>query len=112
MTPTAGLRRVLMTADTVGGVWAYSLELATGLAAAGVDVTLATLGEEPSPAQRRDAASIPSLSLRTSTFKLEWMPDPWEDVRASGTWLRRLEREVRPDVVHLNGFAHGAVEWS
>ena len=29
-------RRVLMTADTVGGVWTYAIELARGLAERGV----------------------------------------------------------------------------
>ena len=35
--------RVLMTADTVGGVWTYALELAGALAPLGVDITLATM---------------------------------------------------------------------
>jgi glycogen(starch) synthase len=104
--------RVLMTADTVGGVWIYALELARALGTAGVEVILATLGKEPSVAQRWEAAAIPTLSIRTSTFKLEWMDEPWEDVHRSGVWLQSLERELRPDIVHLNGFCHGAFEWS
>ena len=37
-------RKVLMTADTVGGVWTYAVELARGLADRGVEVALATMG--------------------------------------------------------------------
>ena len=33
-----------MTADTIGGVWQYAVDLARGLGEYGVDVTLATLG--------------------------------------------------------------------
>jgi glycogen(starch) synthase len=105
-------RRVLMTADTVGGVWEYSLDLSRALAAAGVSVTLATMGGEPSPRQRRAADTIPSLTLRTSTWKLEWMAEPWDDVDASGGWLLELDGAIRPDVIHLNGFCHGALPWS
>ena len=47
--------RVLMTADTIGGVWQYAVDLARGLGEYGVDVTLATLGGEPSAAQRSEA---------------------------------------------------------
>ena len=105
-------RGVLMTADTVGGVWEYSLDLSRALARAGVNVTLATLGREPSPAQRSDAERIPSLTLRTSTFKLEWMPDAWDDVRESGRWLLDVQDAVRADIIHLNGFCHGLLPWA
>ncbi len=95
--------RVLMTTDTVGGVWDYAVQLARSLAPHGVTVTLAALGRA-SPGQRAQAAGV---ALVESEFKLEWMDDPWTDVAASGTWLLELEREHRPDVVHLNGYAHG-----
>ena len=95
-------RRVLMTADTVGGVWDYSLELARGLARHGVSVTLATMGRLPSPDQRRDAARIPSLTVIGSTFRLEWTADAWDDVAQAGEWLQSLAASMAPDVVHLN----------
>jgi glycosyltransferase involved in cell wall biosynthesis len=101
-----------MTADTVGGVWEYSLDLARALAASGVEMTLATMGEELSLRQRADAERIPGLSLRSSSFKLEWMPDAWADVQESGEWLLEIEDVVSPDLVHLNGFCHGSLPWS
>ena len=42
---------VLMTADTVGGVWTYAQELVTALVHRGVRVTLVSLGEMPGPEQ-------------------------------------------------------------
>ena len=103
---------VLMTTDTVGGVWHYSLELARGLALHGVRVALATMGQPISAAQRLEAGRVPGLSLHPSAWKLEWMPDAWGDVDGAGPWLLELENTLRPDVIHLNGYVHGALSWS
>jgi glycogen synthase len=105
-------RKVLMTADTVGGVWNYALDLARGLGERGVEVALATMGEPPSDAQRETAARIPRLLLFESSFRLEWMEEPWRDVERAGDWLLRLEGRFAPDVVHLNGYCHAALPWS
>ncbi len=106
------IRRVLMTGDTVGGVWTFTLELAAGLAARGVETLLATFGALPSAAQKAEARAVPGLCFLASAFRLEWMEDPWEDVAVAGRWLLDLEREYSPDVIHLNSFGHGALPWS
>jgi glycogen synthase len=103
-------RRVLMTADGVGGVWPYTLDLASGLAAQGIDVTVAVMGPPLLEHQLRDAASR-GLNLFEGGYALEWMPNAWEDVDAAGHWLLGLARMRRPDVVHLNGFCHAALPW-
>jgi glycogen synthase len=103
------VRRVLMTADAVGGVWTYCLHLAAGLAQAGVAIDLAVLGPPPDDAQRTAAAQIPRLTLWPAAFRLEWMEDAARDVVRSGEWLLALAARTAPDVVHLNGFAHGAL---
>ncbi|HEX2163443.1 MAG TPA: glycosyltransferase family 4 protein, partial [Thermoanaerobaculia bacterium] len=100
-----------MTADTVGGVWTYATELARALAGEGVEVALATMGAPPSELQRERVARIPGLKLFESGFRLEWMDDPWEDVERAGRWLRGLAERFDPDVVHLNGYAHGDLPW-
>jgi glycosyltransferase involved in cell wall biosynthesis len=110
--PPAGVRRVLMTADTVGGVWTYALELTRALEPHGVEVTLATMGAPLAPGQWEEARALPNLRVEPSTFQLEWMDDPWADVQAAGEWLLGLEAQVRPDVVQLNGYCHGALPWS
>jgi glycosyltransferase involved in cell wall biosynthesis len=97
-----------MTADTLGGVFTYAVTLAAALSRRGVSVHLATMGAPPRPEQRTSAAAVPGLVLYESSYRLEWMDDPWSDVVAAGEWLRRLEREVRPDVVHVNGYSHAA----
>jgi len=105
------IEHVLMTADTVGGVWTYALDLAKGLAQHGVRTTLATMGPAPSAGQREDACRIPGLQLHVSEYKLEWMHEPWVEVDAASDWLLGLAERVRPDVVHLNGYVHAALPW-
>lgn len=105
------IRHVLMTTDTVGGIWTYALELSRGLAEYGVQVSLATMGDYPSSDQKLEALSIPNVQMFESNFKLEWMQDPWEDVRGAGEWLLKLEQRLRPDIVHLNSYCFGALPW-
>lgn len=103
--------RVLMTADPVGGVWTFALELCACLAREGIRVTLATLGAPLTPLQRCAAGEIAGLEVQESAFRLEWMAEPWADLERAGCWLLRLERERRPDVIHLNHLAHGDLPW-
>jgi glycosyltransferase involved in cell wall biosynthesis len=105
----AGCRRVLMTADAVGGVWDYTLQLAEALGTCGVDVTVATMGPRPRDDQREAARGIPRLRLVESDYRLEWADGAWDDVARAGSWLLELEAEAQPDIVHLNGYAHGSL---
>jgi glycogen synthase len=105
------IRRVLMTADTVGGVWTYSIELARTLARRGIEIALATMGAPLSPDQHKQAAAIPNLKVYESSFRLEWMDDPWTDIARAGDWLLTLENEFAPDIVHVNDYAHGDLPW-
>lgn len=100
-----------MTADTVGGVWTYALDLARALAPHDGRVVLATMGAPVSASQRAELAVLPNVELRESRFRLEWMEDPWDEVERAGEWLLALERAERPDVIHLNGFVHAALPW-
>lgn len=104
--------RVLMTTDAIGGVWTYSLDLARWLNLLGVETILVSMGRPCTPAQRREAWSVPTLSLIELPFKLEWMDEPWEDVDEAGEQLLELEQRHAPDLVHLNGYAHGAVDFA
>jgi glycogen synthase len=109
--PRVAPELVLMTTDTLGGVWSYAVDLAGGLAQAGTRTILASMGPAPSEAQRSEAAAVPGLILEESTYGLEWMGDADDEVRRAGDWLLDLERRYLPDVVHLNGYAHAALPW-
>lgn len=110
--PTPLPRKVLMTTDTVGGVWNYSLELARGLGEKGIEVALATMGSPLNELQRDKADRTPGLRVFESHLKLEWMDEPWRDVEKAGEWLLNLESRICPDVIHLNGYAHGVLPWN
>ncbi|MDQ2711424.1 MAG: glycosyltransferase family 4 protein, partial [Acidobacteriota bacterium] len=94
-----------MTADAVGGVWQYSVDLIEALSSYGCEILLSTLGPRPSPSQRDQLSRVSNVHLAESDFKLEWMDNPWGDVDRSSQWLLSLEREFKPDVVHLNGYS-------
>jgi glycosyltransferase involved in cell wall biosynthesis len=103
------IRHVLMTVDAVGGVWTYALDLARALGERGVHVSLVLMGPPASDAQREDVAGIPTADMYERPYALEWMDDPWCEVAQAGEWLLELEGELRPDVVHLNGYCHAAL---
>lgn len=103
---------VLMTADAVGGVWTYATDLAGGLAAHGVETTLAVLGPPPDEARRRQAEAIPGLVLLETGLPLDWLSDA-EATRRSARALARLARRRNVDLVHLNSpTLAAAAEWT
>lgn len=104
--------KILMTTDTVGGVWVYSLELCKALEKFGVEVHLAAMGSWPSPAQQVAAERMPNVVFYKSDYRLEWMKDPWEDVEQSRKWLNSIYHTIQPDIVHLNNYAHVDGTWS
>src|SRR5690606_9591791 len=103
--------KILMTTDTLGGVWTYCMELCAALKPHGVDIILATMGRKLSPIQHRQLQRLANVQLRESEFRLCWMEDPWDDIEEAGEWLLALEREVEPDLVHLNDLGHGNLPW-
>ena len=100
--------KVLLATDTVGDVFAYTVELSRALDAQGVEVVVATMGPRLRPEQR---ALLPGR-VHESGYRLEWMADSWVDVAAAGRWLLILEEEERPGVVHLCSYAHGALPFT
>jgi glycogen synthase len=104
--------KVLMTADTVGGVWQYAIDLAAAMVPHGMDVSLATMGRKPDGAQRVELRRSAFASVHASGFALEWQHDPWDDVEQAGAWLLELEEKLQPDLIHLNGYVHGSLPWS
>ncbi len=104
-------RRILMTADPIGGVWTFALELTRAFEPYGIEVFLATMGARLTPAQHQEVAGLKNLRLFESNYRLEWMDDPWDDVDRAGEWLLNLAQRLQPDLVHLNGYSHGLLRW-
>lgn len=104
-------RRILMTADPIGGVWTFALELTRAFEPYGIDVVLATMGARLTSAQHRELARSKNLQVCESKYRLEWMENPWADVERAGEWLLELADRFRPDLVHLNGYSLAALPW-
>ena len=102
--------RVLMTADTVGGVWTYTRELVTQLSRRGVQITLVSFGQTPSTEQCDWIDGLEGVSFYPTAFRLEWMQDAQSDLEESAEFLRTLIFETRPDLLHSNQFFYGAID--
>lgn len=98
---------VLATADTYGGVLTYATQLASGVKKEGINTVLAVFGQ-PLPRSVREQLD-PGVEVLEAPYRLEWMENPWEDVARSLDWLAGLVDRLRPDVLHLNTYAHAAV---
>jgi glycosyltransferase involved in cell wall biosynthesis len=100
--------RVLMTADAVGGVWQYSIELARGLSRLGIETVLAVMGPSPSEAQLEAAAAVPKLELVDTGLALDWLAEDCAAIAKAGDGIGRLARAVNADLVQLNTAALAA----
>jgi glycosyltransferase involved in cell wall biosynthesis len=98
---------VLVTADTLSGVWTYTRELVTGLVTSGARVTLVSFGEIPLPEQTAWMDGLHGLDYHPTAFRLEWMQEAEYDLVDSSAFLSDLVRELQPDVLHLNQFCYG-----
>jgi glycosyltransferase involved in cell wall biosynthesis len=100
--------RILLTADAVGGVWQYSIDLARALSKLGVEVVLAVLGPPPSEAQLKVASAAKGLTLIDTGLPLDWLADTPASVRSAGKAVARLAESHSVDVIQLNAPALAA----
>lgn len=106
--------RVLMTTDTIGGVWTYSQELTEELLRRGVAVALVSFGRSPSPAQTSWFRTLaarwgPAFSYEASAIPLEWMSRNEETCHAGDAILLRVAGEFGAQLLHSNQFCFGAL---
>src|SRR5690554_186317 len=100
--------KILMTTDNIGGVWTFATDMARGLEKHGVEVVLAIIGEPLTDSQKDELNGIP---YRHFNARQEWMDNPWENVYASGKWLLWLKDLENPDIMHLNSYTLGCLDW-
>jgi glycosyltransferase involved in cell wall biosynthesis len=105
---SAAPHHILMTADAVGGVWTYALDLAAGLTAHGTRTTLVLLGPGLDASRRAQAESVPDLVLVESGLPLDWLAGSAEAVIETGRAVADLAVRHRVDSVHLNSPALAA----
>lgn len=100
-----------MTADTVGGVWTYTMTLCNALATH-ADVYLLTLGGFMSESQKQQATAMPHVQVFETDHKLEWMQDPWEDVSRTTEKVDVLYHELQPHLMHFNNYVQIQDHWN
>ena len=106
--------RVLMTTDTVGGVWTFTQELATGLLQWGWSVLLMSFGRLPSESQQRACDGLQqrfgsAFRFVPTSIPLEWMDHNESAFSAGAELLQREAARFSPDILHTNQFCYGAV---
>lgn len=109
ISPGDSLVHILVTTDTLSGVWSYTRELVTGLIGRGVHVTLVSLGEIPLPQQTAWMENLSGLDYRPTAFRLDWMQEGESDLKDSFAYLTALVYELKPDLLHLNQVCYGSL---
>jgi glycosyltransferase involved in cell wall biosynthesis len=104
-----GQMHILVTTDTITGIWTYTRELVTSLVTSDVRVTLVSFGEIPLPEQISWMDHLHGLEYRPTAFRLEWMHEGEHDFQDSCRYLEGLIAERRPDVLHSNQYCYGAL---
>ncbi|MGH3711909.1 MAG: glycosyltransferase family 4 protein [Micromonosporaceae bacterium] len=99
---TERLRVALVLATSTGGVGRHVVSLASGLAAAGHDVTVC------GPADTQQRFDFTGSGARFAPVEIPAGPDPVRDATAI-THLRRVLRKLHPDVIHAHGLRAGLV---
>lgn len=105
------MTRLLMTADAVGGVWQYALELAAALAPLGVDAHLALIGPALSPAQRDRAAAL-GVTYTETGLPLDWLARDAAEVRRTADAVAKFAAPHGADVVQLNQPAFALADYA
>ena len=94
--------KILLTADAVGGVWQYSLDLARGLRGLGIDTLLAVLGPSPTEEQLASAGGVPGLQIIDTGLALDWLAEDAAQLQEAACEIARLAGESGADVIQLN----------
>jgi glycogen(starch) synthase len=106
--------RILITTDTIGGVWTFTRELTTGLLEAGCTIVLVSFGSLPNNQQQEWVYNIQRswgnrFHFVINNVPLEWMQANERAYTEPAQSLLRSVEEFKVDVLHCNQFCFGAV---
>ena len=104
--------RILLTTDTVGGVWTFTQDLAEELLRCGHFVGLLSFGREPSALQSQACEQLGAcyghrFHYESSTVPLEWMEGNERACSEGTPALLDLATSFRADLVHSSQFCFG-----
>jgi glycogen(starch) synthase len=106
--------RILITTDTVGGVWTFAKQLSSELLARGVHVALVSVGRAPSDAQITSINALcaeagKAFQFTASCAPLEWMEDNGRAYTDAAPLLLKVIEDFRADLILCNQFCFGAL---
>jgi hypothetical protein len=106
--------RILLTTDTIGGVWTFTKDLCEGLLARGHDVALVSMGRLPYESQAQWCKETRLWAGRRFWYEawatpLEWMEANDAAYRGAEAALLRVAKEFRANAIHANQFCFGAL---
>ena len=106
--------RILMTTDTLGGVWSFTKELSNGLLKCGCSVALVSMGREPSSAQREWANAHKAhwdarFRYEALNTPLEWMQENQTAFSGAAHALEEIAEEFGADLLLSSQYCFGAL---
>lgn len=106
--------RILITTDTVGGVWTFARQLSSELLARGCHVALVSVGRAPSQAQKHSihahfASWGSQFQFASSAAPLEWMDENDRAYSEAAPLLLRVAKEFHADLILSSQYCFGAL---
>ncbi len=106
--------RLLMTTDTVGGVWTFTSELSEELLHRGHEIALVSFGRTPNDEQstwafQQKTKHRDRFQYTASTVPLEWSQENQLSLAEGEPVLSRVAEQFQPELLMLNQFCFGAV---
>jgi glycosyltransferase involved in cell wall biosynthesis len=94
--------RILVTTDSAGDLWQYSLDLARGLSRLGHETVLASTGAGPTTEQAAAAAAIPGLRLVDAGLAPDGAAETEATMARTARTIAAVAAETESDIVQLN----------
>jgi glycosyltransferase involved in cell wall biosynthesis len=103
--------KILMTADTIGGVWTYAIDLCAALEKYPVEIHLVTFGSYLTKHQQDKVKELGNVVIYESGYKLEWMDEPWDEIEKACLWVKDIFDDINPDLIHFNNYGQAHKDW-
>ncbi len=105
--------RLLLTTDTVGGVWTFTRELAAGLLRRGSSVALVSFGRKPTSDQQAWCYAMErehrDFLYVATEIPLEWMQNNESAYADGATLLQQVAKNYSPDLLLSSQYCYGCV---
>jgi glycogen(starch) synthase len=105
--------RLLITTDTVGGVWRFGIELVQGLLEAGDSVALVSFGRAPSVSQHLECERLSKrwnrhFEYTATDTPLEWMQENGPTFEQGVAALQRAAQTFGAELLHSSQYCYAA----